>query len=94
MPRASSTSHKAIVTLMMFFLLKHFSTLTLFESHDATSHTPMTSTKLPIVACVIVSKEKRVNKLWRRPSMLSREGIMMANIETVCRAMPLLIIVA
>ena len=37
------------MTLIMFFLLKHFSKVTLFESHDATSQTPMTSTRLPMV---------------------------------------------
>ena len=82
------------MTLMTFFLLKHFSTLDLLNNHDATSHTPMISTRLPIMEWV-VTKARR-DKFFKITDMLklSKEGSMMANIATVCNTMALPIITA
>ena len=101
-PRISSVTQRANVTLITFFLLKHFSTLAVLErpvapalqrrgnrTHVATSHIPTISTRLPTVACNIVNEAKPVPRLLKGTPMLSKEGTMMANIATVCNTMPL-----
>jgi len=98
MPRTISVSQRVIVTSMMFFLLKHFSTFDLLMSRYATSHSPMISTRLPTTECVIVIEARRVDKSFKSPagelSKLISEGTMMANIANVCKTMALPIIMA